>query len=86
MSLNHRQRHQLYRMEGRLFRSDPQLAARLSMFGRLCAGQAMPALFEPRTAHRLGAGNADSLVRDRAAAIAVRLGVEQGGQHSVPRR
>jgi hypothetical protein len=43
MSLNHRQRHQLYRMEARLFRSDPQLAAMLAVFGRLSAGQRMPA-------------------------------------------
>ena len=43
MSLNHRQRHQLYRIEARLLRSDPQLAAMLAVFGRLAAGQRMPA-------------------------------------------
>ena len=43
MSLNHRQLHRLYRIESGLLRSDPQLAARLAMFGRLSAGQHMPA-------------------------------------------
>jgi hypothetical protein len=42
MSLNHRQRHQLHRIETRLLRSDPQLAAMLGVFGRLSAGQRMP--------------------------------------------
>jgi hypothetical protein len=43
MSLNHRQQHQLYRIESRLLRSDPQLAAMLTVFARLSAGQGMPA-------------------------------------------
>jgi hypothetical protein len=43
MSLNHRQRHQLYRIEARLLRSDPRLASMLSVFGRLAAGQRLPA-------------------------------------------
>jgi hypothetical protein len=43
MSLNYRQRHQLYRMEARLLRSDPRLAAKLAAFGRLSAGERMPA-------------------------------------------
>ena len=43
MSLNHRQRHQLHRIEARLLRSDPRLAAMLGVFGRLSAGQHMPA-------------------------------------------
>ena len=43
MSLNHRQLHRLYRIESGLLRSDPQLAARLALFGRLSAGQHMPA-------------------------------------------
>jgi predicted PurR-regulated permease PerM len=42
MSLNHCQQRQLYRIEARLFRSDPHLAAMLAMFGRLSAGQRMP--------------------------------------------
>ena len=43
MSLNHRQQHQLYRIESSLLRSDPKLAARLATFARLGAGQHMPA-------------------------------------------
>ena len=42
MSLNHRQQRQLYRIESRLLRSDPHLAAMLAVFGRLSAGQHMP--------------------------------------------
>jgi Protein of unknown function (DUF3040) len=43
MSLTHRQQHQLYRIESRLRRSEPQLAAMLTIFGRLSAGQCLPA-------------------------------------------
>ena len=43
MSLSPHHHHQLHLIEAGLLRSDPQLAARLSMFGRLSAGQAMPA-------------------------------------------
>jgi hypothetical protein len=42
MSLNHRQRYQLHRIEARLLRSDPQLAAILGVFGKLSANQRMP--------------------------------------------
>ncbi len=42
MSLNYRQQRQLQRIESLLLRSDPQLAAMLTMFGRLAAGQRMP--------------------------------------------
>lgn len=42
MSLNYHQQRQLDRIESRLLRSDPQLAAMLAMFGRLSAGQRMP--------------------------------------------
>ena len=42
MSLNHRQRHQLHRIEARMLRSDPQLVQMLGVFGRLSAGQRMP--------------------------------------------
>lgn len=42
MSLNHRQRHQLHRIEARILRSDPQLAEKLGVFGRLSAGQRLP--------------------------------------------
>src|SRR5215471_8915606 len=43
MSLSHRQRHQLHRIETGLLRSDPQLTAMLGVFGRLSAGEVMPA-------------------------------------------
>jgi hypothetical protein len=43
MSLSHHHQNQLHLIQAGLLRSDPQLTARLSMFGRLCAGQAMPA-------------------------------------------
>jgi hypothetical protein len=43
MSLSPHHQDQLHLIQADLLRSDPQLAARLSMFGRLCAGQAMPA-------------------------------------------
>ena len=43
MSLSPHHQNQLHLIQAGLLRSDPQLAARLSMFGRLCAGQAMPA-------------------------------------------
>ena len=42
MSLNYHQQRQLDSIESRLLRSDPQLAAMLAMFGRLCVGQRMP--------------------------------------------
>ena len=43
MSLSHYHQNQLHLIQAGLLRSDPQLAARLSMFGRLSAGQTMPA-------------------------------------------
>ena len=43
MSLSPHHQNQLHLIQAGLLRSDPQLAARLSIFGRLCAGQAMPA-------------------------------------------
>jgi hypothetical protein len=43
MSLNYRQQHQLCRIESRLLRSDPHLAAMLAVFARLSADQRMPA-------------------------------------------
>ena len=42
MSLNHRQRHQLHRIETGMLRSEPRLAEKLRVFGRLSAGQRMP--------------------------------------------
>jgi len=43
MSLSRHHQNQLHLIEAGLLRSEPQLAARLSVFGRLSAGQAMPA-------------------------------------------
>ena len=43
MSLSHHQQRQLYRIESGLLGADPQLAAMLGIFGKLTAGQAMPA-------------------------------------------
>ena len=43
MSLSPHHQNQLHLIEAGLLRSDPQLAARLGIFGRLGAGQAMPA-------------------------------------------
>jgi hypothetical protein len=43
MSLNHRHQYQLRLIEADLLRSDPQLSGMLGVFGRLSAGEAMPA-------------------------------------------
>jgi hypothetical protein len=43
MIRSHHQQHQLQRIETGLLRSDPQLTAMLGRFGKLSAGQAMPA-------------------------------------------
>jgi Protein of unknown function (DUF3040) len=67
MSLNHRQRHQLYRIESRLLRSDPQLVAMLAVFARLSAGQGMPA-WEQLATRR-------DRVRQRAAQISKAIAV-----------
>jgi hypothetical protein len=42
MSLNRRQLHRLHRIESGLLRSDPQLAAKLAVFGHLSVGQGLP--------------------------------------------
>lgn len=43
MSLSYRQRQQLRRIDARLRRSDPELRAKFTMFGRLYEDQDMPA-------------------------------------------
>jgi len=43
MSLSHHQQRQLHRIESGLLRADPQLAAMPGIFGKLSAGQVMPA-------------------------------------------
>jgi hypothetical protein len=51
MSLSHHHQNQLHLIQADLLRSDPQLAARLSVFGRLCAGEAMPACEQVSSRH-----------------------------------
>ena len=43
MNLSHHHQNQLRLIEGGLLSSDPRLAEVLGVFGRLCAGEAMPA-------------------------------------------
>jgi Protein of unknown function (DUF3040) len=62
MALNYREQRQLHSIESRLLRSDPHLAAMLTVFGRLAAGQRMPGWEQAAT--RL------DLVRQAAALIA----------------
>ena len=52
MSLSHRQQHQLHRIETSLLRSDPQLTAMLGVFGRLSAGEVMPAREQMPSRHQ----------------------------------
>jgi hypothetical protein len=67
MSLSHHHQNQLHRIQAGLLRSDPQLAARLSMFGRLSAGQAMPAWEQVSSRH--------DRIRQAAALIAETISV-----------
>jgi hypothetical protein len=73
MSLTHRERHQLYRIESRLLRSDPQLTAMLTVFARLSAGQRMPAWEQVAT--RLDRiRQATALIAEAIRAIAAAVG------------
>ena len=67
MSLSHHRQNQLHLIQAGLLRSDPQLAARLSMFGRLSAGQAMPAWEQVSCGH--------DRIRQAAALIAETINV-----------
>jgi hypothetical protein len=67
MSLSHHHQNQLHLIQAGLLRSDPQLAARLSMFGRLCAGQAIPAWEQVPSRH--------DRIRQAAALIAETISV-----------
>ena len=67
MSLSHHHQNQLHLIQAGLLRSDPQLAARLSMFGRLSAGQAMPAWEQVSSRH--------DRIRQAAAVIAETISV-----------
>ena len=51
MSLSHHHQNRLHLIQAGLLRSDPQLAARLSIFGRLSASQAMPAWEQVSSRH-----------------------------------
>ena len=67
MSLSHHHQNQLHLIQAGLLRSDPQLAARLSMFGRLSAGQAMPTWEQVSSRH--------DRIRQAAAVIAETISV-----------
>ena len=67
MSLSHHQQNQLHLIEAGLLRSEPQLAARLSLFGRLFAGEAMPAWEQVSSRH--------DRIRQAAALIAETISV-----------
>jgi hypothetical protein len=67
MSLSPHHQNQLHLIEAGLLRSDPQLAARLSVFGRLSAGQAMPAWEQVSCRH--------DRIRQAAALTAETIGV-----------
>jgi Protein of unknown function (DUF3040) len=77
MSLSPHHQDQLHLIQAGLLRSDPQLAARLSMFGRLSAGQAMPAWEQVSCGHdriRQAAALIAETISVAAAAICLFLG------------
>jgi len=67
MNLSPYHQNQLHLIQAGLPRSDPRLAARLSMFGRLSAGQAMPAWKQVSSRH--------DRIRQAAALIAETISV-----------
>jgi hypothetical protein len=69
MSLNHRQQHQLYRIESRLRRSEPHLAAMLTVFDRLAAGEGRPA-WEQVSCRRDRIGQATTQITQAIAVLA----------------
>ena len=74
MSLNHHQQRQLYRIEAGLLGADPQLAAMLGIFGKLSAGQAMPAR-EQVPARRDRVGRAAALTVQAVTLAAAAIGL-----------
>jgi hypothetical protein len=70
MSLNHHHQRQLSRIESRLFRSDPHLAAMLAVFGRLSADQRMPAWEQDLSTRLDRIRQATALVTKAIAALA----------------
>src|SRR5258706_6115875 len=74
MSLSHHQQRRLYRIETGLLRADPQLAAMLGIFGKLTAGQVMPAREQvPARRDRVRPAGAPTPAAGALAAPAVRL-------------
>ena len=69
MALNYHDQRQLHSIESRLVRSDPHLAAMLTVFARLTAGQRMPGLEQAATRLDL-AQQALALIAKAAAALA----------------
>ena len=95
MSLSRHHQNQLHLIQAGLLRSDPQLAARLSVFGRLSAGQPMPAWEQVSSGHdriRQAAALTAETISVAAAAIVVFLravlalaaAVAQGGRARPP--
>jgi hypothetical protein len=79
MSLTHRERHQLYRIESGLLRSDPQLTAMLTVFARLSAGQRLPTWEQVATWQRIATWldrirQATALIAEAITAVAAALG------------
>ena len=74
MSLSHRQQHKLSSIESRLLRSDPQLAEKLSYFGKLSAGQRMPT-WEHLDTRRDRIRQAAALIAQAIAVIAATIGL-----------
>ena len=74
MSLSHHHQRQLHRIEAGLLGADPQLAAMLGIFGKLSAGQAMPAR-EQAPARRDRARQAAALTVQAAALAAAAIGL-----------
>jgi len=73
MSINHAERHQLHRIESRLFRSDPHLAAMLAVFDRLCDGQCLPGREQLATSEGRIRHSAALIARAIAAVLAAML-------------
>ena len=74
MSLSHRQQHNLSGIESRLLRSDPQLAEKLKVFGKLSAGQRMPT-WEHVDTRRDRIRQAAALIAQAIAIIAAAIGL-----------
>ena len=74
MSLSHHQQRQLHRIEAGLLGADPQLAAMLGIFGKLFAGQGMPAREQvPARRDRIGRAAALTVQAITLAAAAIGL-------------